>query len=147
MINLKLGHQTLIGMNKAGIIGLFLIGLGCNNSRVTWSTEAYSPSGFWRATADSHHNGGPGTALNYTNVYLQQSGGRQAPTLILFFTHQYSTMYLKLEWITDNHLEVTYGDSGKPGDRVDLTFQAVKFLKVEITAREVLSEKRKAAIQ
>jgi hypothetical protein len=48
-------------------------------------------------------------------------------------------MYLKMEWITPTHLNVTYAASVKPDDRVSLDFQAVKCDGVEITVREIPS--------
>ncbi len=144
------GRLVQVMVNLIVIVGLCIFGLGCNEGSITWSTEAYSPDGVWHATAHTRQWGGPGTAFVETTVYLDQSRVKGPPTLILAFTHQYSSrMYLKLEWITAKHLDVTYGygESGRPGDHVDLIFQAVKNNGVEITAREIPSGTKKATTQ
>jgi hypothetical protein len=61
-----------------------------------------------------------------------------APTEILEFSHEYATMNLKMEWITPTHLNVMYGESGKPGDEVNLDFQAVKCGGVEISVQHMM---------
>jgi hypothetical protein len=43
-------------------------------------------------------------------------------------------MNLKMNWVTPKHLNVLYGESGKPGDEVSVDFQAVKCGGIEISA-------------
>jgi hypothetical protein len=50
-------------------------------------------------------------------------------------------MNLKMEWVTPTHLEVTYGESGRPGDHVSLDFQVVKCAGIDISVRHFSSEK------
>jgi hypothetical protein len=122
------------------IIGLYVLGSGCQDVATTWSAEAQSPDGLWVATARSQQWGGPGTAYDATTVYLQRIKGSQPPTQVLAFSHQYETMNLKMKWLTPTHLEVTYGVSAKPGDHVSLDFQAVKCGGIDISARDLSSE-------
>jgi hypothetical protein len=120
------------------VIGVCVLLCGCrNNPTTTWSAEARSPDGQWLATARSQRWGGPGNAYAATTVDLKWIKGSQPPTQVLVFSHQYATMNLKMEWVTPTHLEVTYGASAEPGDRVSLDFQAVKMSGVDISVREL----------
>jgi hypothetical protein len=85
--------------------------------------------------------GGPGTAYDATSVYLKWIKGSHPPTQLLEFSHQYATMNLKMEWVTPTHLEVTYGASARPGDHVSLDFQVVKCGGIDISVRDLSSEK------
>src|SRR5271154_1337128 len=80
------------------IVGLCVLGSGCQDVATTWSTEVPSPGGNWLATAHSQQWGGPGTAYDATTVFLKPSKGTQPPTQVLVFSHQYATMYLKMDW-------------------------------------------------
>jgi hypothetical protein len=123
------------------ILGLCVLGVGCQNVATTWSTEAPSPDGLWLATARSQQVGGAGTAYDGTSVYLKWTKGSQPPTHVLGFSHHYATMNLKMEWVTPTHLEVTYGPSARPGDHVSLDFQVVKCAGIDISVRDLSSEK------
>jgi hypothetical protein len=79
--------------------------------------------------------GGPGTAYDATTAYLKWNKGSQPPTQVLVFSHQYATMNLKMEWVTPTHLEVTYGESGRPGNHVSLDLQVVKCAGIDISVR------------
>lgn len=141
----SISRQGCRGRLKTALIafiGLSLFGSSCSEGRTTWSTELTSPDGSYRATARSKHWGGPGNNFSATTVSLGQSG--QSPSVIMAFEHQYDTMNLKLEWITANHLEITYGDSGRPGDQVVVDFQAIKLHQIRITAKEIPSGSSKA---
>jgi hypothetical protein len=134
-------HRSLLNSAALVIIGGCLRGCAWHDYATTWSAEARSPDGLWVATAESVQNGGPGTAYDSTAVYLRQSG--QKPAEILGFSHQYATINLHMKWLTPAHLEVTYGPSGRPGDTVNVDFQAVKFAAVEISLRYVPPEASK----
>lgn len=121
------------------ILGFCVLGIGCQNVATTWSTEVPSPNGDWLATARSQQWGGPGTAYDATTVFLKPSKETKPPTQVLVFSHQYATMYLKMDWITSIHLNVTYAASSRPGDHVNLDFQAFKCDGIEITAQEIPS--------
>ena len=121
------------------VIGLCVWGSGCQDVATTWSTEVPSPDGQWVATARSQQWGGPGTAYDATTVFLKRSKGTQPPNQILVFSHQYATMYLKMDWITSTHLGVTYAPSTRPNDHVSLDFHAAKCDGVEITVRQIPS--------
>jgi len=123
------------------IIGVCVLGSGCQDVATTWSAEAKSPDGLWVATARSQQWGGPGTAYDATTVYLQRIQGPQPPTAVLVFSHQYATMHGKMEWLTPTHLEVTYGASARAGDHVSLDFQVVNCGGIEISVRDLSSEK------
>jgi hypothetical protein len=70
-------------------------------------------------------------------VYLKQVGGAQEPIEILGFSHQYATMKLKIEWVAPTNLKVMYGESGKPGDHVEVDFQAVKCAGIAISTEHL----------
>jgi hypothetical protein len=129
------------------IVGFCVLGFGCQDVATTWSTEVPSPNGDWLATARSQQWGGPGTAYDATTVFLKPSKGTQPPTQVLVFSHQYATMFLKMDWITPTHLNVTYAASTRPSDHVSLDFQAVKCDGVEITVREIPSGASNAPTQ
>jgi hypothetical protein len=122
------------------IIGVCVLGSGCDDGVTTWSAEARSPDGLWLATASSRSEGGGPTAYDFTTVDLKWLRGSQPSTRVLGFTHQYPTMNLKMEWVTPTHLEVTYGPSAKPGDHVSLDFQVVKMSGIEISVRDLSSK-------
>jgi hypothetical protein len=111
---------------------------GCRETpTTTWSAQSLSPDGNWIAIARSEQGGGIGGAYDVTTVSLKRTNGSQPPAQVLLFSHEYSTMNLKMEWLTPTHLNVTYGPSARPGDHADLNFQAVKCAGVEISVRDV----------
>ena len=111
---------------------------GCNPTK-TWSAEARSPDGYWLAIARSEQWSGPGNAYGATTVFLKSVKGSQPATQVLGFSHEYATMNLKMEWATPTHLHVTYGESARPGDHVNLDFQVVKCAGIDISL-QYLSE-------
>jgi hypothetical protein len=119
------------------IVGVCLLGAGCQDVATTWSAEARSPDGRWLATARSQQWGGPGTAYDATTVYLKRITGSQAPTQVLVFSHEYATMNLRMEWVTPTHLDVAYGASARPGDHVSLDFQVVKISGIDISVQDL----------
>lgn len=42
-------------------------------------------------------------------------------------------MNLKMEWLTPRHLNVIYGESERPGDKIEIGFQAIKCADIEIS--------------
>lgn|SRR5579859_130572 len=113
---------------------------GCQDVGTTWEEEALSPDGLWLAAARSQQWGGPGTASDTTSVYLKWVKGTQPPVLVMAFSHQYATMNLKMKWLTPTHLEVAYGPSTKPGDRLSVDFQAIKCGGIDISAWDLSNE-------
>lgn len=114
-----------------------LIG-GCHDVATTWSAETQSPDGHWVASARSQQWGGPGTAYDATSVYLKRLAGTpKSPTQVLVFSHQYATMNLRMDWVTPTHLDVRYGPSSRPGDRVTLEFQVAKIDGVDISVESL----------
>jgi hypothetical protein len=111
---------------------------GCREApTANWSAQARSPDGTWLAIARSEQGGGIGGAYDVTTVSLRRFNGSQPPAQVLLFSHEYATMNLKMEWLTPTRLNVTYGPSARPGDHVDLNFQAVKCAGVEISVRDL----------
>jgi len=129
------GTSAIRGAILVVLVGVVVLGFGCQDVATTWSAEARSPDGHWLAIARSQQWGGPGTAYDATTVSLKSTKGLQPPTDVLAFSHQYATMNLKMEWVTPTHLEVTYGPSARPGDRVSLNFQVVKCAGIDISVR------------
>lgn len=119
------------------LLGVF--NSGCGGAATTWSAEARSPDGLWLAIARSQQWGGPGNDYDATTVYLKWVKGSQRPSEILEFSHQYANMHLRMEWITPKHLNVVYAPTSKPGDQVNVDFQAVKCADVEITIQKLTS--------
>jgi hypothetical protein len=115
-------------------VGFCVVASGCHDVATTWSAEARSPDGLWIATARSQQWGGPGTAYDATSVYLRRAKASHS-TQILLFSHQYATMHLKMKWVTPTHLDVTYGASTKPGDRISLDFQVAKIDGIDISVQ------------
>ena len=107
----------------------------CDNSVVTWSAEARSPDGHFLATAETRSWSGPGNAYDATTVYLTQTG--QSREAVLGFSHQAQTMKLKMAWLSPMHLDVAYGPSDTPGDRVSVDLQTVRFADVDISLRRL----------
>jgi hypothetical protein len=58
---------------------------------------------------------------------------------VLEFSHNNMTMNLRMEWVTPTHLHVTYGENARPGDHVNLNFQAVKCGGVDISVQHLSS--------
>ena len=112
--------------------------LGSCGPTTTWTAEARSPDGYYLAVARSQQWSGPGNAYDATTVYLQWLKG--PPVQVLGFSHQYSTMNLKMEWATPTHLQVTYSESAKPEDHVSLDFQVVKCAGIDISAQHLLKD-------
>jgi hypothetical protein len=120
------------------LLFIFLVLVSCGPA-TTWTAEARSPDGLWLATARSQQWSGPGNAYDATTVYLKWVRGWRAPTReILVFSHQYATIKLRMVWVTPTHLNVMYGESGKPGDEVDLDFQVVKCGGVDISVQHIM---------
>jgi hypothetical protein len=74
-----------------------------------------------------------------TTVKLKRADGAQPPVQILLFSHEYATMNLKLEWMSPTHLNVVYGASTKPGDDVNLEFQAIRCAGIDISLQDLSS--------
>jgi hypothetical protein len=122
--------------------GLCILGVSCQDVATTWSAEVRSPDGHWLATARTQQWGGPGTAYDATTVYLKPVNTGETPTQVLVFSHQYSTMNLKMEWVSPTHLEVKYGTSARPDDHVSLDFQVVKMSGIDISVQELPDGRR-----
>jgi hypothetical protein len=115
---------------------LFSATIGCRDEATTWSAESRSPDGNWLATARSTQGGSFGGAYDVTAVNLKWIGGSQPPVQVLLFSHEFSTMNLKMDWVGPKHLDVAYG-GGRPGDEVNLEFQAIKCAGVDISVRDL----------
>jgi|SRR5579863_6362614 len=118
-------------------IGSLIVPVGCKDSVSTWSAEAKSPDGLWLATAKTQQWGGPGTAYDATTVSLKQVGTSRPATQVLLFSHQYATMNLSMQWLTPKHLQVRYGPSTQPNDRVNLEFHVAKTSGVDVSVEEM----------
>jgi hypothetical protein len=131
-------RPVLLRVRSLTVLALCILAFGCQEAATTWSAEALSPDGQWLAIARTQQWGGPGTAYDATTVSLKQvNAAPKDPTQVLLFSHQYSTMSLKMDWITPTHLQVTYASSSRPGDHVSLDFQVAKMNGIDISARVV----------
>lgn len=127
---------------RNAVAGFFLIFAfcflgGCKNSERTWSAQVKSPDGKFIATGETLEPGGWGTgAPPETYVDLNWTSGSQKPTVVFSFNdgpNEPGGMNVGMHWLTPTHLELTY--RGKP----TIDFQAIKWGKVEISARPELN--------
>jgi hypothetical protein len=110
---------------------------GCQDVETTSLAEARSPDGRWVASAIRKQHGGPGTAGDYTEIYLKQTDVQRAPTEILTFSvgelmSQSGGLNLTMKWQSPSRLEVTYN-----GRAATLQFQVVKCGGIDISTRDV----------
>jgi hypothetical protein len=142
---IKYGGTAHFAARTAALLmlaGVCALSTSCRrDGETTWSAESRSPDGLRFAIARSQQWEGPGAAYDATTVYLKPANGTHPPMQVLGFSHQFATMNLKMEWISPTHLEVTYGASTRPGDHISLDFQAVKCDGVDISVRELSSNK------
>ena len=99
-----------------GALMLCFTAVGCDNTRIIWSTEAHSGNGKWIATAQSVRHSGPGNKDVETKVYLTSlSTGKKVE--VLGFAHDptliSNTIDLKLTWQAPTRLQVTYTNHPK----------------------------------
>jgi hypothetical protein len=107
-----------------------------------WKAAFPAPDGSYIATDETVQNGGFGSGHVDTSVYLAQAGQNYNPVEIIGLScngpmpHPYvldnvanagGSVNLTVNWITPNHLHVTYRGPA------EITFQAVKFANIVIT--------------
>jgi hypothetical protein len=136
----RYGGPAIAMMMLILILGLCIWGSSCDNAATTWATEVASPDGRWLAIANTRQWGGPGMAYVATSVKLKLNKGIHFPVEVLLFSHQYAGMYLKMDWVTPKHLNVTYAPSKRPRDIVSVDFQVVKYQAIDITLQQLASE-------
>ena len=126
-------------------LGIVLISVtSCGNKRdlTVWAAQVPSPDLQWVASADTVQNGGFGSGVISTSVYLARAGSRGSPTEVLTFScdgpiprpyvldnvaNKGGSIGLTMKWITPSHLLVVYEDHPQ------LAFQAVKYGGIDIT--------------
>lgn len=106
----------------------------CSNAVTIWSGESRSPDGQWRAIARTDQYSGPGNAALLTTVYLKATKGRKDETEVLLFMQNAKSIDLKMNWLTQSHLEVTYKQPA------EIDFQAIKCAGIDISVRDVTNE-------
>ena len=117
------------------IFGICVFILSCNGSQITWSAEARSPDGKMIATARTIENSGFGTGAIWTGVYLNWSTGSGAPTEILELAEGPkgpADAVVEMKWLSPTHLELIL-----KGTRKSIGFQAIKWVDVDISVRDV----------
>jgi hypothetical protein len=128
------------------IIGLCVLGAGCQGVPTIWEAEVRSPDGLWIASARTIQNGGFGSASIDTIVYLKWTKDSKPPQEVLRFAchgpapRPYvldnnatagGTIGLAMKWVTPSHLEVTYDK------HPDLYFQVVKIAGIDISVQDL----------
>jgi hypothetical protein len=117
------------------IIGVCVLGLGCQEHQTIWSAEARSPDGYWLASGRTEQHAGPGNAGVYTSVYLKRTNDSKSPEEVLGFSfdsaYPSGTSNVKMNWVTPSHLDVTYNG------HADLYFQVVKYAGIVISVRDL----------
>jgi hypothetical protein len=140
-----------------GILAVSLLASGCKVSEdalTIWKAEVRSPDGLWIASVRTIQNGGFGSAGINTIVYLKKSGDLRPPVAVLDFdcpgppprpyvltnANAGGTIDLKMSWVTQSHLLVTYRSHVAYGRHPDLSFQVVKFNDISISVRDLSNE-------
>jgi hypothetical protein len=134
-------HRAISKAISFVIVGICLLGIGCQDVATIWSAEARSPDGNWLASAHTEQHGGPGTAGVETIVYLSRTNVSKPPEAVLSFFHDPSlasqsgkTIDLSMKWPAPTHLEVTYDGHATLG------LQVVKYYGVDISVRDLSRE-------
>jgi hypothetical protein len=138
--DMSLGRfRKYIDYTLIGLI-IFLVSLdlfGCSKKVDYALADSESPSGTWRVSAENEGGGSFGASYDITNVYLVRMNGIQEKTRILSFLHEYDTMRLKVEWISDDNLKIYYGGVKGKFDAVTPGFVAVRFADVNISTAPI----------
>jgi hypothetical protein len=104
-----------------------------------WSTDSKSPDGKLIATARSYDGGGFGASgPSVTNVYLNWAAGSQKPVQVLGLHDESDKPVetrVEMRWLNPTHLEIIYNAKVQAID-----FQAVKFVGVDITLRDLAAQ-------
>ena len=130
------------------VIGVFVLGVGCQNAPTIWMAEVPSPDGLWIASARTIQNGGFGSANIETIVCLKWTKDSKPPQEVLGFScegpaprpyvldkaNAGGTIDLTMKWITPSHLDVTYNG------RARLDFQVVKCAGIDISVQDLSRE-------
>lgn len=132
---MRLSDRLLPLIGPTVAIGICIMLSGCGGNSVNlWSTESKSPHGDWVAQAHTLQSSGFGTAAVGTGVYLKRTGSPRTLIQVLGFSngsaYPVGVTSVKLAWITNSHLDVTYNQDAK------LNFQVTKASGVEITAHQ-----------
>ena len=153
MLNPRLPIRYPLGVNFKLSVVLFLTSLttglcvllSCCTSEddvTVWKATFPSPDGPYIATARTLQNGGFGSNSIQTEVLLSQAGRTAHPIEVAGFgcdgpmprpytldnvANAGGSIDLHIEWITPNHLHVTYRN------HPEIYFQAIKFDNVVIT--------------
>jgi hypothetical protein len=120
------------------LFGAFLGMCGCRNPQIVWSAESKSPDGVKIVTAQAYANRGFGiSGVPATFVYLNWTTGSQEAKEIMDFGNEgdgADAEAVQIRWLSSNQLEVAYH-----GDRQKIGFQAVRYLGVDISIRDLSS--------
>ncbi len=140
------------GMNRAGmavfnvvrkpvlvfVAGICILASGCGSSKTIWSAESRSPDGKVMASvrAVARNQGLSIISGVDSSVYLNWATGSKNPMLVLELADGSDAPVdtrVEMNWLTPNHLELAY-----KGNQT-LVFQAVKWVDIDITTRNVSS--------
>jgi len=121
---------------------------GCvsRDDSTVWKVAVSSPDQQWVASADTVQNGGFGSALISTSVYLRRTGESGPPVTVLALScqgpipHPYvldnvanagGSIHLSMQWLDGSHLRVTY--DAHPS----VIFHAARFHDVNISVADL----------
>ena len=132
---MKPNNRLLRSIGSGMAIGLCAVLSGCGGNAVPlWSAESTSPNGDWVAQAYTLQSSGFGTAAVGTGVYLKRTQDSHESIQVLGFSNDSAypvgVTSVKLKWVDDSHLDVTYGRAAK------LNFQAVMTSDVKVTEHQ-----------
>ncbi len=108
-------------------LGLCLFAAACEDASVIWKAQEKSADGHWIASAELKQFGGPGLDGLVTTVFLARPDDREPMEILLFSPELTDMGKVKMHWLTNTHLEVTYHGN----TRID--FQAIKCAGVDIS--------------
>jgi hypothetical protein len=149
--NIVLTHEPGAGGFSCALKAILLLALGacvsmssCSNSETIWSAESRSPDGAVIASARAvlMNKGLSIISVVDTSVYLNWSTGRKHPMLILELADASDApvdTHVEMRWLAPTHLELTYKGNQS------IVFQAVKWASVDISVRDLASEKPAAS--
>ena len=134
MIGSRLHRRVVLWL----CVSVAFIVAGCHDTpTVTWNSQKLSPNGRWVTVAHSEISGNFGGQYDETVAQVMQAGIEHSGDTVLILSHEYKDIILVMNWDAPNHLRINYRASSRPGDHVNVDFQAIKWGEVTVSATEM----------